>query len=82
MTALAQSLLEQAMELSPNDRAFLVNRLMESLDPPGEDLSPDAWHAAVVAELESRQAAAERGELKAIPWEEFEQRLEKRLGGQ
>jgi putative addiction module component (TIGR02574 family) len=79
MTDLAQSILNQALALPLEDRADVADRLIESIGPPGEDLSAEEWHAAVVAELESRQAAMDAGEMETYSWEEVEARAKNRI---
>ncbi|WP_323016278.1 addiction module protein [Castellaniella sp.] len=61
MTTLVKSILKDALRLSPNDRAALVESLIGSLDQP--DPSVDAlW----VQEAQDRIAAYHSGELTAI----------------
>jgi len=75
MTKLAQSILDQALELPIADRAHVADRLIESIGPPGEDLSPEEWYAACTAELDARQAATDAGELGAVPLEQVLEEL-------
>jgi len=61
MAALTETLLRQALELSANDRAALIEGLIFSLDQP--DPAIDAlWFK----EAESRLAAYRSGELDAV----------------
>jgi hypothetical protein len=47
MTITAQKIVTEALSLSPHARAFVAERLIESLDAaPGEELSP-AWRDEV-----------------------------------
>lgn len=62
------SLLDQALELSPEERADLARRLILSLDAQNGALSDDEWIAAWKPELERRLRAYESGEAKAIDW--------------
>ena len=65
MTTSTELLLRQAMQLSSNDRAALVEGLIVSLDKP--DPSLDAmW----LIEAESRLAAYRSGELGAVEVEQ------------
>ena len=57
-----EAILEQALALSPKDRAALVEELLASLDQP--DPTVDALWAK---EVEDRINAYEAGELEAIP---------------
>jgi len=59
-----EAILEQALALSPKDRAALVEELLASLDQP--DPTVDALWAK---EVEDRINAYEAGELEAIPAE-------------
>lgn len=61
MSASAETLLRQALELPPNDRAALVEGLISSLDKPDPELD-GLW----LKEAESRMAAYRTGELGAI----------------
>jgi putative addiction module component (TIGR02574 family) len=72
MSEHAEAILEQALLLSPKDRATLVEKLLASLDQP--DLAVDALWAK---EAEDRISAYEAGELKAIPAEEVFKKYKK-----
>jgi putative addiction module component (TIGR02574 family) len=61
MAASTETLLRQALELTANDRAALIEGLITSLDKP--DPAIDAlW----LKEAESRMAAYRLGELEAV----------------
>ena len=77
MTVQVQSILKQALELPAADRVFLADPLWDSIHPPGDGCTPEEWHAAAVAELESREAAIASGEMKLIPWEQVKADLDK-----
>ena len=62
MTAHAEQILSDALNLPPSDRAQLAERLFSSLDISQEELDR-LW----ANEADSRIDAYERGELKAIP---------------
>lgn len=65
MAASAKSVFDQALKLSANDRAALVENLLLSLDKP--DPSLDAlW----LKEAEDRLAAYRSGELTAVDAEQ------------
>jgi putative addiction module component (TIGR02574 family) len=54
--------LEQAMQLSDEERGTLAVRLMQSLEPEdGEDVSGAAWEAAWSAEIDRRVAEVDQG---------------------
>lgn len=61
MSASAETLLRQALQLPPNDRAALVEGLITSLDKPDCELD-----ALWLKEAESRLAAYRSGELDAV----------------
>lgn len=65
MSASAENLLRQALQLPPNDRAALVEGLITSLDKPDPELD-----ALWLKEAESRMAAYRAGELGAIDADE------------
>ena len=65
MSSSAESLLRQALQLPPNDRAALVEGLITSLDRPDPDLD-----ALWLKEAESRMAAYRAGELNAVDADE------------
>lgn len=65
MSELAERLIQQALDLPPDERARVAERLLSSLEP---ELSPvDLLWAQ---EAEDRLDAYERGEIKVIPAEE------------
>lgn len=66
MPVAAQSLLEQALKLSPSDRAMLADRLLASLEPTDPDID-----ALRTKDARERLAAYEAGELEAIPIEDL-----------
>jgi len=59
-----EAILEQALALSPKDRAALVEKLLASLDQ-----SDPVVEAPWAKEIEDRINAYEAGELEAIPAE-------------
>jgi putative addiction module component (TIGR02574 family) len=60
-----QHILEQARELSAEDRAKLINSLLESLGPPLPGIEK-AW----AEEIEQRISAFDRGEIAAYTAED------------
>ena len=58
-------LLDAALNLPPEDRRELMERLSDSLEADGFELSPEQE-----AELDRREAAIEAGHSKARPWRE------------
>lgn len=75
MTSVARDLLEEAKKLPPDERHELAQALLDSLKSEPASLSPE-W----TAEVGSRIAQLERGEVKAVPWDEVEARIRRTLG--
>ena len=65
MAETSEKVLRKALELSPGERAALVDELMSSLDQPDEHIDR-RW----AQEAEERLKAFRAGELKAIPAED------------
>ena len=61
MNSIAETLSTQAMQLPPEDRMALVERILDSLDEP--DASLDALWAK---EADDRLTAYRRGEVRAV----------------
>ncbi len=70
MTSAARDLLEEAKKLSHDERQELAVAILDTLENEPASLSPE-W----TAEVNSRIAQLERGEVKAIPWSEAEAQL-------
>jgi len=62
----SKEILEQALQLKPDERFILVEGLLKSLDEPDYDLD-----AIWVEEAEKRLKAYRAGELEGIPMEEI-----------
>jgi len=77
MTQEATELLKKALTLSPEERAQLVDSLLESLDEPRED--PAVVEAAWNDEIARRMADLDSGKVKTVPWEEVRQRASAKL---
>ena len=58
-------IIKDIMVLNPNDRAFIVEKLLESLDKPDKDIDT-LWEK----EAEQRIDAYRQGNLKALTVEE------------
>lgn len=68
---------EQALALSPDDRAYLLDVIERSLAEPGA-VDPEvakAWSA----EIDRRIAAYDRGEIEALDANTMIERVQKRL---
>jgi len=61
MSVNTENVLNQALELSPIDRAELIERLLSSFDFPERERVDSLW----ANEVESRIDAFDRGELKS-----------------
>ena len=68
MTQEASELLKKALTLSAEERAQLVDSLLESLDEPRED--PAVVEAAWNDEIRRRIEDLDAGKAKTVPWEE------------
>lgn len=70
MTQAAEKVLSEAMKLSDAERAQIAGKLLETLDPPGQDLS-EAEHAALwEAEIARRIEDLDSGQVKTVAWED------------
>ena len=70
MTSRTTELLQEALALSPDERAEMAEGLLSSLDTPITRRIEDLW----ADEAEDRLDAFERGEIKTVPAKEvFEQ---------
>lgn len=58
-------IINEIMVLNPNDRAFIVEKLLESLDKPDKDIDT-LWEK----EAEQRLDAYQQGNLKTLTVEE------------
>ena len=73
MSANGEQILKQALALSPEDRAEVVDRLLASFQTPPDPLLDELW----AREAEDRLDAYDRGELGAVPAEEVFARIER-----
>lgn len=63
MTAQTQEVLNQALNLSPVERAELIEQLFASFDFPAHDDVDSLW----AAEVEERIDAYDQSKMKALP---------------
>ena len=75
MATLQTELFREVLDLKEKDRAKLAGLLIESLDMKVEEGVEAAWISAVERRLEE----LEKGQVKAIPWEEVQKRLLEKL---
>ena len=73
MSANSEQILQQALALSPPDRAEILERLLASFQTPPDPHLDELW----AREAEDRLDAYDRGELGAIPAEEVFARIER-----
>ena len=73
MTALAEKITEEALKLSPRERADLIHRLFISFDPPPDPSVDEAW----AIEVESRLDAYHAGKMEASSAEDVFDRISK-----
>jgi len=75
MSTRADTILDTALALPPDARAWLASELIASLDE-GEDIDVEA---AWAAEIERRIADVESGKAKTVSWEEARTRIKETL---
>jgi putative addiction module component (TIGR02574 family) len=66
MTASNQAVFDAALALPADERALLVERLLETLSPAEDELTDDE----LAAELDRRRDEIERGAATPIAWSE------------
>ena len=74
MTAIAENIFQEAVQLNPIDRAELIQRLFYSFDKTSNRQIEDSWKA----EVEDRVSAYESGKIPADAMENVFERLSKR----
>lgn len=75
MSTNADTILGTALALPPDERAWLAEELIASLDE-GQDAE---IQAAWAAEIEKRIAEVESGEAETVSWEEVSARIRAKL---
>ena len=71
MNARVDHLIDEALQLSPDERSALTLALLDSLDGNDEAAVSKAW----ADEIRLRRAALRSGAAKTIPWDEARARL-------
>ncbi len=66
-----ESILTQALQMHPSERAIIAERLLASLEPETDWEVELAWQH----EAQRRLAELDRGEVACIPWEQALQQL-------
>ena len=73
MSANSEQILQEALALSPQDRAEVLERLLASFQTPPDPSFDHLW----AKEAEDRLDAYDRGELSAVPADEVLARIER-----
>ena len=71
MNARVDLLLDEVLELPPEDRSAVVIALIESLASSDQKAISEAWRA----ELQQRRERLRSGAVKAMPWDESRARM-------
>ncbi len=74
MTALAEKIYDEVLDLPSNERLGLIDKLLESITPAVRSIQ-DAW----IKEAEKRLAEYKAGTVEAIPGEEVFSKIHNRL---
>lgn len=69
--------LRDALELGQDDRAKLVEHLIESLDPAVEAGAEEAW----AREIRRRAEEIDSGAARTIPWDVVKEHLSRKKSG-
>jgi putative addiction module component (TIGR02574 family) len=67
----ADDLLREALSLPQEQRAALIDSLLESLDSDGDPDAEEAWRREIYRRLQQ----IDSGAVQLIPWEDAERRL-------
>jgi putative addiction module component (TIGR02574 family) len=76
MSANAEKILQEALNLPPQDRAEVLERLLATFQQPPDPELDKLW----AQEAEDRLAAYDRGELGAVSADEVFTRIERQRG--
>ncbi|UCF93566.1 MAG: addiction module protein [Desulfobacterales bacterium] len=66
-----KNILEKALNMPQEQRAFIAGRLIDSLDDKVDEDVETAWQK----EIQKRIASAEKGEATFMSWDEVKKRL-------
>jgi putative addiction module component (TIGR02574 family) len=77
MKSTVHDLLQQAMELPPEERADLAGSLLDSLEEGTDPDVEQAWQEVAARRIEELAS----GKAKGVPWEEVRKRLYEITGG-
>ena len=70
MADAARHLLEEALQLSIEERSLLIEKLLESLHDEEQSLSPEEWERVWTEELKRRIREIDNGEVELIDGDE------------
>ena len=76
MSTNAEKILREALDLPPQERAAVLERLLETFQQPPDAALDNLW----AQEAEDRIEAFERGELPGVPVEEVFARIDRQRG--
>lgn len=68
-------MLKNALALGPEERAALVDRLIDSLDETVDEGAEEAWREEIYRRLQQ----IDSGAVRLIPWDDARRRLQARL---
>jgi putative addiction module component (TIGR02574 family) len=71
MARTAKEIIQEAMEMPPEERAKLAERLLSSLDAPKDEDVEVAWQQEAARRLEQIRT----GEARTVSWESVRDRL-------
>lgn len=74
MSKKLDKILREVLALAQEDRAKLVEHLIESLDPEVEAGAEEAW----AQEISRRAAEIDSGAVQTIPWDAVRERLSRK----
>jgi putative addiction module component (TIGR02574 family) len=74
-TAVADEILDRALEQPETDRARIAEALIASLDVPADTETERAWQR----EVDKRLGEIDAGTVRCIPWEEVRDRLRRNV---
>ena len=77
MSKKLDKVLRDALDLEQQDRAKLLEHLIDSLDPKTEEGAEEAW----AQEVRRRAAEIDSGAAATIPWDLVRERLRRKTGG-
>ena len=71
MSSSVDSVLTQALDLNPKQRALVVKSLLSSIDPPPEESNEQAWMILAKNRLDE----LEKGDVEPVSWGEMKRRV-------